>query len=176
MPTHEHESSMQTQTTWAREVRRFIEAGGNTTHAFGLGRLIGRMFALLYLNPKPCSLEDIANNLNISKASASMTIRQLEQWHAVRHVPIEGDRRDFYEAETEFRIIVKQGLLPGIRKKLTSAGGQIHRTLEAGAHPQTPTNHSPAEIQIIKKRLRAATSLHKKLDGLLSSRLLEKLL
>jgi DNA-binding transcriptional regulator GbsR (MarR family) len=171
-----HEASMPSQVSWSREVRRFIEAGGNTTHAFGLGRLIGRMFALLYLSPKPCSLEDISTHLDISKASASMTIRQLEEWHAVRHVPVEGDRRDFYEAETEFRIIVKQGLLPGIRKKLATAGGQIHRTLEAGARAPVSSDHSPAEIQIIKKRLRTAANLHKKLDGLLSSRLIEKLL
>jgi DNA-binding transcriptional regulator GbsR (MarR family) len=164
------------QASWSREVRRFIEAGGNTTHAFGLGRLIGRMFALLYLSPRPRSLEDIATSLAISKASASMTIRQLEAWHAVRHIPVEGDRRDFYEAETEFRLIVKQGLLPGIRKKLSTAGSQITRTLEAGTTAPASPDHSPAEIQLLKKRLRAAASLHKKLDSLLSSRLLEKLL
>lgn len=165
------------QASWAREVRRFIEAGGNTTHAFGLGRLIGRMFALLYLSPRPRSLDDIATSLAISKASASMTIRQLEVWHAVRHVPVEGDRRDYYEAETEFRQIVRRGLLPGIRKKLATAGGQITRTLQAGDNAAAgQPGHSPSEIQLIRRRLRTASSLHKKLDGLLSSRLLDKLL
>jgi|JI6StandDraft_1071083.scaffolds.fasta_scaffold00181_12 DNA-binding transcriptional regulator GbsR (MarR family) len=165
--------------TWEREVRRFIEAGGNTTHAFGLGRLIGRMFALLYLQPRPLSLEEIAARLEISKASASTTIRHLEQWHAVRHKPVEGDRRDYYEAETEFRVIVREGLLPGIRKKLGSAGLQISRTLEAEAPAVgagKSTSSIPADIQIIRKRLRAARDLHAKLDGILSSRLLEHFL
>lgn len=164
--------------SWEREVRRFIDAGGNTTHAFGLGRLIGRMFALLYLQPRPLSLEEIAAWLEISKASASTTIRHLEQWHAVRHKPIEGDRRDYYEAETEFRVIVREGLLPGIRKKLGSAGLQISRTLEAEAPVGTgkSTSGIPADIQIIRKRLRAARDLHAKLDGILSSRLLEHFL
>ncbi len=164
--------------SWDREVRRFIDAGGNTTHAFGLGRLIGRMFALLYLQPRPLSLEEIAARLEISKASASTTIRHLEQWHAVRHKPVEGDRRDYYEAETEFRVIVREGLLPGIRKKLGSAGVQISRTLEAEVPVVTYKSASshPADIQIIRKRLRAARDLHAKLDGILSSRLLEHFL
>lgn len=167
--------------SWEREVRRFIDAGGNTTHAFGLGKLIGRMFALLYLEPRPLSLEEIAARLDISKASASTTIRQLESWHAVRHKPVEGDRRDFYEAETEFRVIVREGLLPGIRKKLGSAGQQISRTLEADASMPAPaapptSESASTDIQLIRQRLKAASDLHAKLDGILSSRLLEHLL
>lgn len=156
-------------------MHRFIEASGNTTHAFGLGRLIGRMYALLYLHPGPMSLEKIASDLDISKASASLTIRHLEQWHAVRHVPVTGDRRDYYEAETAFRLIVRDGLLPGIRKKLSSAGEQINRTLHAEI-PATSGEAASPEVQVIRKRLKAAAALHKNLDGILSSRLLEKFL
>ncbi|MBV6499721.1 MAG: hypothetical protein CJBNEKGG_02184 [Prosthecobacter sp.] len=163
--------------TWEKELHRFIEASGNTTHAFGLGRLIGRMYALLYLHPGPLSLERIATDLEISKASASLTIRQLEQWHAVRHVPVSGDRRHFYEAETAFRVIVRDGLLPGIRKKLSSAGDQIGRTLHAGTPSASDDRRaSTPDVQLIRKRLKAAASLHRKLDAVLSSRLLENLL
>lgn len=162
--------------SWEKELHRFIEASGNTTHAFGLGRLIGRMYALLYLHPGPMSLDRIASDLQISKASASMTIRQLEQWHAVRNVPVTGDRRHFYEAETAFRMIVRDGLLPGIRKKLSSAGDQIERTLHAEAPAPARDKSSGPDVQMIRKRLKAAASLHKKLDAILSSRLLESLL
>lgn len=179
MPKAAPSPSSETQpASWEREVRRFIDAGGNTTHAFGLGRLIGRMFALLYLQPGPLSLEEIAGRLDISKASASTTIRQLEEWHAVCHRPVEGDRRDYYEAETDFRVIVKQGLLPGIRQKLGSAGSQIARTLDAevSGSGQHAASNNPDEIKIVRKRLKAARDLHAKLDGILSSRLLEHFL
>jgi DNA-binding transcriptional regulator GbsR (MarR family) len=168
---------------WNREVRRFIEAGGNTTHGFGLGRLIGRMFALLYLHPQPISLEEIAERLDISKASASLTARQLADWRAIRLVTIEGDRRDFYEAETKFNVIVREGLLPGMRKKLRSAGTQIGRTLSAaapGAAPRSAENGdaepNASEVREIRKRLKAARDLHGKLDRVLGSRLLDHFL
>jgi DNA-binding transcriptional regulator GbsR (MarR family) len=164
---------------WHREVQRFIEAGGNTTHGFGLGRLIGRMFALLYLHPRPLSLDDIATRLEISKASASLTARQLADWRAIRRVPMEGDRRDYYEAETQFRLIVREGLLPGVRKKLQSAGVQIDRTLAADPTAVTAEGGeapTAAEVREIRKRLRAARTLHGRLNALLGSRLLDHLL
>ncbi|MEZ5384386.1 MAG: MarR family transcriptional regulator [Prosthecobacter sp.] len=170
-------------TVWNREVRRFVEAGGNTTHGFGLGRLIGRMFALIYLQPRPLSLEQIADRLHISKASASTTVRQLEKWHAVTLVSIAGDRRDFYQVETRFSRIIKNGLLPSLRQKLRSAGAQITRTLEAGTSETSegrsqsaPPAFSSAEFQEIRRRLRAARALHQKLDGILSSKLLDHFL
>jgi DNA-binding transcriptional regulator GbsR (MarR family) len=176
MPARADSSNLNAPLSWEREVRRFIEAGGNTTHAFGLGRLIGRMFALLYLSPQSLSLEEIADKLDISKAGASTTVRQLEEWQAVRCTPVPGDRRDFYEAETRFGIILKKGLLPGLRKKLKSAGAQIERTLQARPtedfHNLTE-GYTAIESQEIRKRLRAARGLHQKLDGILSSSLLE---
>jgi DNA-binding transcriptional regulator GbsR (MarR family) len=176
MPARADSSNLSAPLNWDREVRRFIEAGGNTTHAFGLGRLIGRMFALLYLNPQPLSLEEIADKLDISKAGASTTVRQLEEWKAVRCTPVPGDRRDFYEAETGFGIILKNGLLPGLRKKLNSAGTQIGRTLDARPAEEeqpVPEGYTASEFEEIRKRLHVARGLHQKLESILSSSLLE---
>jgi len=167
-------------TDWAREVRRFVEAGGNTTHAFGLGRMIGRLYAWLYLSPGPVPLEDLAANLSVSKASASIVVRQLAALQAVRQVWIPGDRRDFYEAETNFSTILREGLLPGIRKKLHSAGTQIKRTLST-----TTTTHAAngAEADFtrdqmaeLRRRLKTAQALHKRLDGILANKLLSRFL
>lgn len=167
--------------TWEREVARFIDAAGNTTHSFGLGKLIGRLFALLYLSPEPLCLDDIAQKLKISKASASITVRQLASWQAVSKAsgPVDQGRRDFYQAELRFGVILKNGLLPGLRKKLASAGVQIDRTLEAAPGkiqedrvlPSDPGSRSHE----ICRRLRLARGLHQKVNALLSSPLLDHL-
>ncbi|MBE7497014.1 MAG: hypothetical protein HS117_18900 [Verrucomicrobiaceae bacterium] len=165
---------------WTAETRRFIEAGGNTTHAFGLGRMIGRVFALLYLSPRPVALEDIATRLQVSKASVSIVVRQLLGFQAVRHMGFQGDRRDFYEAETDFLHILRRGIMPGLRKKLQSAGLQIDRTLFAGEAVREAPSSSPemtaAELAEIHSRLRKAQLLHRRLDRLLGSRLLARFL
>src|SRR6266705_2328998 len=94
-------------TEWLVARSNFIEAGGHTTQSFGLGRIIGQIYALLYLSPIALCLDTIAEELGVSKASVSTTIRQLERWTAVKRVWMKGDRRDFYEAETDFQSVLK---------------------------------------------------------------------
>lgn len=167
-------------TTWDAECRRFIAAGGNTTHSFGLGRMIGRVFCLLYLSPQAVSLEDVAARLQVSKASVSIVVRQLFEFQAVRRITLPGDRRDYYEAETDFLLILRRGIMPGLRTKLQSAGIQIERTLEvratAGGSSAAPNEHSEKDQEEIRRRLRKAQALHRRLDQLLGSRILAKLL
>ncbi|MFZ2281601.1 MAG: hypothetical protein WAW39_27635 [Prosthecobacter sp.] len=175
------DSPSRTQGAWNREVTRFIEASGATTHSFGLGRLIGRLFALLYLTPEPMCLDQIAKKLKISKASASITVRQLAALHAVHKVAeIEAaGRRDFYQAELSFGVILRKGLLPGLQKKLRSAGVQIDRTL--GVSPSQADLHAaPAAAsdhhKEICRRLRLARGLYQKVNALFSNPLVEHLL
>lgn len=165
---------------WDREVARFIDAAGDTTHSFGLGKLIGRLFALLYLSPEPLCLDQMAKKLRISKASASITVRQLASWQAVHKVETaESGRRDFYQAELRFGVILKNGLLPGLQKKLRSAGTQIDRALGAAPTPQQMADAPPpagARHKEICRRLRLARGLHQKVNALFSSPLLEHLI
>lgn len=180
-PQPRTDSPSRNQVAWNREVTRFIEASGATTHSFGLGRLIGRLFALLYLTPEPMCLDQIAKKLKISKASASITVRQLAALHAVHKVEeIEAaGRRDFYQAELSFGVILRKGLLPGLQKKLRSAGVQIDRTL--GVSPsQEDLNEAPAAIsdhhKEICRRLHLARGLYQKVNALFSNPLVENLL
>lgn len=156
---------------------RFIEAAGNTTQSFGLGRVIGQTYALLFLSPKPLCLDDIARELGVSKASVSTTVRQLENWAAVRQVWIKGDRRDYYEAEADFGVILRGGVLTRLRRKLETGGTQLeraHRVLEEAL--QGSDEREKEEIAIIADRLRRAKEFHGKINALLSDPLLDHLL
>src|SRR3989442_2784254 len=162
---------------WIAARRKFIEAGGHTTQSFGLGRIIGQIYSLLYLSPAPLCLDDIAEELGVSKASVSTTIRQLERWTAVKRVWMKGDRRDFYEAETDFRTVLRHGLLATMRKKLDTAGtqlGHIETCLkQAKANGHTAKNN---DMKIVVQRLERAKEFHGKVRGLLSNPLLEHFL
>src|SRR5258705_11332062 len=62
----------------------------------------GRIFAFLYLQERPTSLDDIAAGLEQSKSTISVAIRGVVEWHLVRRVPTPGSRKDHYEAGTNF--------------------------------------------------------------------------
>ena len=157
--------------------RKFIEAGGNTTQSFGFGRIPGQLFALLYLSAKPLCLDDIARELGVSKASVSMTVRQLEQWAAVRRVWVKGDRKDYYEAETDFGTMLRQGLLTTFLKKIDTAGtqiGNVERTVQRAM--ETVDDAQRQELQVVADRLRRARDFHDKVNGMLTNPVIDQLL
>jgi DNA-binding transcriptional regulator GbsR (MarR family) len=73
-----------------------------------LTQLQGRIWGLLYLQPKPLSLDEIAAELQQSKSNISTTIRGLIEWHLVRRVAVPGSRKDYYEAATDFWRVMQE--------------------------------------------------------------------
>lgn len=156
---------------------RFIESGGHTTQSFGLGQVIGQVFALLYLSPKPLCLDEIAEELGVSKASVSTTVRQLEGWSAVKHVWVKSDRRDFYEAETDFKAMLRQGVLATLRKKMETAAVRIESVETALQQAlETAAGGQAEEAGIVAERLARARKFHQKMSALMNNPLLEHLL
>jgi len=156
---------------------RFIESGGHTTQSFGLGQVIGQVFALLYLSPKPLCLDEIADELGVSKASVSTTVRQLEGWSAVKHVWVKSDRRDFYEAETDFKAMLRHGVLMTLRKKMDTASVRLEHvetSLVEALKKSASTDRE--EARVVAERLQQARKFHAKVSGLLNNPLLEHLL
>lgn len=45
--------------------------------------------------------EDIADTLGMARSNVSNSLKELLAWNLIRRVPILGDRRDHYEAETD---------------------------------------------------------------------------
>jgi DNA-binding transcriptional regulator GbsR (MarR family) len=81
----------------------FVDGIGAAAATSGiLNQLQGRIFALLYLQSQPMSLDDVAAHLEQSKSNISVNIRGLVDWHLVRRVPVGGSRKDHYEAATDF--------------------------------------------------------------------------
>lgn len=77
-------------------VQQFVERVGLMLEADGLPRSAGRIFGYLLLCETPRSLDELADELQMSKASVSTNARLLEQHGLVERIGSLGDRRDFY--------------------------------------------------------------------------------
>ena len=120
--------------------RRFIEDAGNTTQALGVGRVVGQIFAYLYFSEEPRGLDDMKEALGISKGSASMGVRQLEQWGAVQRVWVKGDRKDYYTANDYFGQIVRNIAVDLMGKRLSSLAQSLDT---AESELNSPNNQQP---------------------------------
>ncbi len=80
-----------------QKARDFVGRMGITLEGLGASPTFGRLFALLLLADRPVSLEEMAEELHVSKASVSTNIRLSEQMGLVQRVTVLRDRRHFYE-------------------------------------------------------------------------------
>ena len=76
--------------------REFVERMATVLEQEGLPRIGGRVFGLLMISEHDLSLDEISEALQVSKASASINTRMLEQRGSIEKVSHRGDRRDFY--------------------------------------------------------------------------------
>jgi DNA-binding transcriptional regulator GbsR (MarR family) len=82
-------------------VKRFVLLWGNLGERWGVNRSVSQIHALLYASKEPMAAEDIADALGIARSNVSNSLRELQSWNIIRSVPILGDRRTFYTAETD---------------------------------------------------------------------------
>lgn len=83
-----------------------IEGLGRLAQFFGFNKVMGQLYGVLLLSPKPLSLDELAERLDISKGSVSLNMQALERWGTVKEVWVRGDRRKYYEAETDLWKII----------------------------------------------------------------------
>ena len=149
-----------------------VEAGGRTAQSFGLNRLFGQIYVVLYLSDEAQSLDALAQQLGVSKASVSIACRQLESWGALHRSWVKGDRKDYYIAETDFNRILTNGLLTSFYKKLDSAKIQIERSLQM----LNQNGLDGDKARFLNQRLREADAYRQKVSRLLGNPLVKKLL
>ncbi len=150
--------------------RRFIEESGHITQALGSGRVVGQIYAYLFFSPIARNLSDLQTNLGISKGSASMGVRQLEQWGAVRKVWVKGDRKDYYEANDWFGRIIRSMIFDAVGQRLNAFGVMLQQ-LEADAAPA----HDP-DAAFVAQRLAHLRAFHGKAEKMWTSPILRTLL
>jgi HTH-type transcriptional regulator, glycine betaine synthesis regulator len=85
-----------------------LDGLGQLAEYFGFSKVMGQLYVALLMSPRALCLDDMMELLGISKASVSMNMRTLEHMGMVRQAWVRGrgDRRKFYEAETDFLEII----------------------------------------------------------------------
>lgn len=84
-----------------------IHGLGQLTDFFGFSPVMGHLYGALLMSPEPLSLDELEEIVGKSKASVSMNMRALERWGMVREAWVKGDRRKYYEAETDLWKVVR---------------------------------------------------------------------
>jgi DNA-binding transcriptional regulator GbsR (MarR family) len=88
-----------TETASSQKLKKaLISAYAEAYHKMGYSTLMGKIVALLLLSPKPLSLDEICEQLEMSKGPVSQITRRLRDHHLIEKHWVPGERKDYYRA------------------------------------------------------------------------------
>lgn len=79
----------------------FIRRWGEMAASWGIGRTMAEIHAMLYLSVEPVCTDDVMEQLQVSRGSASTNLRELTNWGLIYRVHRRGDRKEYFEAEKD---------------------------------------------------------------------------
>ncbi len=133
---------------------------------FGLNNIMAQIYAIMYLSGKPMSLDDMVERLKISKGGASINIRALERYGAVRKVWVKGSRKDYYEAESDIAKVITDRIRSMAHSRLVEMDEMISSSLGALDKVGSADKADAETIKALKEKLEKLRLLHDKADSL----------
>lgn len=149
-------------------IRQEFTAGLSQISQFwGFPKGMGAIFAVLYLSPGPLSLDEIVRETGLTKGAVSTEVRTLARMGLVHRSSRIGDRKDYYEAETDFYAAIRSILKERQNSEFDRAVGSVRRTLEQLEASTPPTGTEARESwEFTRERVKALNEFFDALDSL----------
>ena len=111
--------------------REFTQGLSQISRFWGFPKGMGAIFAVIYLSPTPLSLDEITQETGLTKGAISTEIRALARMGLVHRSSKLGDRKDYYEAETDFYAAIRSILKERHNSEFDRAIRSVRETIEA---------------------------------------------
>ncbi len=131
----------------------FLDKVNHICKKLGLNNIMAQLYAVLYLSNEVLSLDDMVKRLKISKGSASVNIRALESYGAVKRVWIRGSRKDYYEADTDIIRVIMDRVKLIAKIRLSEIDGMTKSCCQALNSVNTLDKDTDDAIRTFKQRL-----------------------
>ena len=108
-----------------KDEQRFVEDVARLLTPWGVQPVAARLYGRLLLCPRPVSLDQITEDLGISKSSASVAARLLESYTLARRQSEPGTKRGLYAVADDYEAMIRQQnrLLEALAGQLNAGAG-----------------------------------------------------
>lgn len=144
--------------------RDFVESLSQISRFWGFPKGMGAIFAVLYLSPAPLALDEITSQTGLTKGAVSTEVRTLARMGLVHRSSKLGDRKDYYEAESDFYASIRSILKERQNSEFDRALRGVREALEK-LHSGSVTGDE-AEIKFLYERVKALQDFFNAIDSL----------
>ena len=172
MDTEEADAGIATDTIWESE-RIVSDAIGRLMELWGFKRNLGRVWTVLYLAGGPLTAKQLRDRLQLSSGAVSMTLSELGRWGVARKVWVQGDRRDYVEAEANIWKMVSRVIRERELAEIVQAIEGFEEALVTLEHETPSSTEGAQRAQVQRKRIEQLLELARlgraMLEALISS-------
>jgi HTH-type transcriptional regulator, glycine betaine synthesis regulator len=173
MDTRPEEDGGPGETLWESE-RIVSDTIGRLMELWGFKRNMGRVWTVLYLAGQPLTAKQLRERLQLSSGAVSMTLNELARWGVVRKIWVQGDRRDFFEAEANVWKMVSRVMREREQNEISQAIDAFEDALVALGHQAedsgtTDAKRTEVQRERIGRLLELARLGRSMLDALISN-------
>ncbi|PHK17097.1 transcriptional regulator, partial [Nostoc linckia z15] len=118
---------------------KFIQAWGALGSQWGINKTMAQIHALLMVSAEALSMEEIMEELHISRGNASMNLRALMDWGIVYKEFKQGERREFFTAEKDLDELAVKIARERSKREIKPALKVLKEVsaIKGGAHAET---------------------------------------
>lgn len=127
---------------------------------FGNPRSYGTIYGLLFVSPRPMTLEEVAVRLSISQGSTSQGLRQLESFGAVIREKSAEQRYSLYRAKLEMKVLIAGFLRERVIPRLESTSERVEQLREL------ILRMGPDEVPVASHRIERLSKWHRSAKSL----------
>ncbi|MBI5936035.1 MAG: ArsR family transcriptional regulator [Chloroflexi bacterium] len=142
--------------------QEFTEGLSQISRFWGFPKGMGAIFAVLYLSSNPLSLDEIVEQTGLTKGAVSTEVRALARLGLVHRSSKLADRKDYYEAETDFYKSIRSILKERQNAEFDRAVKSVRETL---AKLEEGTSY-PEERAFLVERVKALQAFFDAIDSL----------
>jgi len=144
---------------------KFIQAWGTLGSNWGVNRTMAQIHALLLVAPAALTTEEIREELKISSGNANMNLRALMDWGLVYKELKPGERKEYFVAEKEMWIVVKNIIIQRKKRELEP----MLKALDELSDVEITDEKSEEFVNVIKEVKMFAGKADSTLDSLTKS-------
>src|SRR5262249_11874082 len=145
------------------------DAIGDVIEHWGFRKGLGRVWTVLFIAGDALSAGAIGDQLQMSAGAVSMSLTELQRWGVVPRVWKPGERKEFFEAETDFWRMISKVFDERERLLAESVRARLERAV-ALLEGAPPSSARATAIDRINRLLAFVIVAQTALDGFIKSR------
>ncbi len=126
---------------------KFIQTWGALGSQWGINKTMAQIHALLMISPEPLSMEDIMEELHISRGNTSMNLRSLMDWGIVFKEYKPGERKEFFSAEGNIDELARKIAKERSRREIKPTLRVLHDISAIDGEESTKAAHFKAKTE-----------------------------